>query len=217
MRQRGAIWAGFLLWFLLAAVPCSARAGSISYLVGVDTSSLNGQSGYLDFQFNPGGAGASAAAAMISSFATDGLLQPAAPLNSISGDVTGTLPGLLTLGNTTAFNDYFEGVTYGNSANFELTLSGPGVGSSGTVGSSFAFSLFDSSGSTALLTTDPNGSVVTVNLNADGSTSVDTFPQSANNPTPAATVTAAVPEPSTLILASTLLPAAFLMRKRWWN
>jgi hypothetical protein len=198
---------------LLLTLSLTARAGFTSFNVAVDTSSLNGQMGYLDFQFNPGGAGALAAAATVSTFATDGALQPGAPLNSISGDVSGALPGTLTLGNSTAFNDYFEGVTYGNHVNFELTLSGPAIGNSGTVGSSFAFSLYDSTGSMPLLTTDPFGSVLTVNANADGTTSVETFPQSPNNPTPVATASA-VPEPSSLVLAAMVLPVGVMTWRR---
>src|SRR5262249_6211250 len=123
--------------------PC--RADSITYDVSVDTSSLNGQLGFLDFQFNPGGVGALAATATITNFQTTGGIPDAS--STPIGDASGVLPGTLTLGNSTAFNDLFQGFTYGSNFTFELTLSGPAIGGSGgSVGSSFALSLFDATG-----------------------------------------------------------------------
>ena len=203
-----------VFWTFLLLGPLGtglARANSITYQVNVDTSSLNGSSGYLDYQFNPGGAGAGQGSVTIISFSPVGNLNPGDPNNSVSGDVTGSLTGApspLTLNNTSAFNDYFEGFTYGNGISFDVTLSGPAVGSSGPVGSSFAFSLYDSDGTTPLLTTDMNGSVLTINANADGSTSVATFPQSLTNDTPAGSAVSTTPEPSSAVLFVTALPAA---------
>jgi len=210
MLRLRTIVAAIAVTTLLAFVPNPARAGSTSYLVSVNTASLSGQNGYLDFQFNPGGTGASAASATVSAFTTDGSLQPGAPLNGVSGDVSGALPGALVLRNTTGFNDYFDGFTYGNAINFSLTLSGPAVGTSGSVGSAFAFSLYDATGSNPLLTTDPNGSVLTVNVNPDGSTSVETFPQSPTNNSPVASASA-VPEPSSLMLFLSTVPAGLAL------
>jgi hypothetical protein len=210
--------ASFLVVSLLAFCPEPARAGFITYNVSIDASTLNGQSGYLDFEFNPGGAGAGSATAAVADFSPGGNLLPSAPLNSVSGDVTGSLPGTLTLGNSTAFNDYFEGFTYDTTISFDVTLSGPAVGGpGGTVGSSFAFSLYDSTGTMPLLTTDRNGSVATLDLNPDGSTTGLTFPATPGG-SPAATVTPlappAVPEPSTLSLALLGGAGGCLLRRR---
>jgi hypothetical protein len=194
-----------------------ARANFITYQVNVDTSSLNGTSGYLDYQFNPGGNGAAPGSVTITNFSPVGNLNPNDPNNSVSGDVTGSLTGVpspLTLNNDTAYNDYFESFTYGNSINFDVTLSGPAVGSSGAVGSSFAFSLYDSTGTIPLLTTDPNGSVLTINVNTDGSTSVETFPQSGTNGTPAGSAVSTTPEPSSAVLFVSALPAALVFWRR---
>ncbi|HTU90200.1 MAG TPA: NF038129 family PEP-CTERM protein [Gemmataceae bacterium] len=154
------------------------QAGPITYQVSVDTSQLSGQSGYLDFEFNPGGLGAAAATATVTSFSPAANLNPNDPNNSISGDVSGSLTGTLIFDNGTAYNDYFESFAYGNSIQFDVMLSGPALNSSGAspnvnFGSSFAFSLYASDTVTPLLTTDPNGSVLTINVNADATTSVE--------------------------------------------
>jgi hypothetical protein len=190
-----------LVLLLLGAIgPESAQAGLI-FNVGVDTSSLNGQTGFLDFQFNPGDSSALSATSTVSLFQTNGgvLAQPA----SLTGDATGSLPGTLTLDNGSVYNDIFQGFTFGNSFTFDLALSGPAVSSSGgTVGSAFAVSLYAADGFTPLLTTDPNASVATIDLNPNGTASVYTFAQSSTDNTAAATVSSAsaVPEPSTLAM-----------------
>jgi hypothetical protein len=180
--------------------PGSAHADLV-FNVSVDTSPISTQGGFLDFQFNPGDSSAEAATASVTLFQTVGgiLSQPA----SLTGDAAGSLPGALTLNNGTSFNDAFQGFTFGDSFSFTLTLSGPAIDSpGGTTGSAFALTLYAADGVTPLLTTDPNGSVATIDLNANGTASVYTFAQSATDNTPAATVTpaSAVPEPSTLVL-----------------
>ena len=127
----------------------------------------------------------------------------------------GSLPGSLTLDNGTSFNDVFQGFSFGSSVSFTVTLSGQAISNpSGTVGSAFAFSLYAADGITPLLTTDPNGSVGTILLNASGTTSVETFPQSPTDNMPAATVTftgTAVPEPSLAILIISGLPISLAL------
>ncbi len=189
------------------------RAGSVTYQVSADTSPLNGQDGNLDFQFNPGSSGAQPATATVTDFHTVGgiLSQPAA----LTGDAAGSLPGTLTLNNGTIYNDIFQGFTYGESFSFLLTLSGEALDHpSGTFGSSFALSLYDAAGITPLLTTDPNGSVLTVNINADGTISAETFPHSPTNNTPAVLLSSAVPEPASLLLVVFALPLVLLISCR---
>jgi hypothetical protein len=187
----------------------SVRAGSVTYEVSVDTTAIGGQAGNLDFEFNPGGLGADAATAAVTNFQTIGgvLSQPAI----LTGDAVGSLPGSLTLANGTAFNDVFQGFTYGSGFSFTLTLSGMALDSpGGTFGSAFAVSLYDAAGVTPLLTTDPNGSVLTVELNANGTTSAETFPQTPTNSAPVATALL-VPEPSSIILLISSLPLGFII------
>jgi len=138
-----------------------------SFNFNVDTSSLNGQAGYMDLQFNPGISSVAASAA-ITNFISDAALGAVIT----AGSVTGTLPAAVTINNTTGFNDYFQAVTFGNSINFALDLSAaPGVGSS------FALAFVDPTQTIPLLTNDqvngiatridvgPNGAVVTNNSN----------------------------------------------------
>lgn len=211
----------FLVFALLGGlIPSPAHAGLVTYDVKVDTSSIGGSYGYLDFQFNPGGSGASLASATITDFSPQGNLNPNDTTNnSSSGDVTGSLtgsPSPLTLTNDTAFNDFFEGFTFGNNIQFDVTLSGPAIGSSGgTIGSSFGFSLYASDTVTPLLTTDSNGTVATIDVNADGSTSAYTFPATAGGSSVANV--SAVPEPSSLVLVLTALPASLLGLAGAWR
>src|SRR5579872_3440952 len=96
---------------------CSTLAGTAraDFIVDVtvDTSSIKGSNGYLDFQLNPGGGTAEALKAVISQYQqTQGSLASTS-LNT--GDAVGTLPASLTLDNGTAFNDIFQGTTFGTS------------------------------------------------------------------------------------------------------
>jgi len=204
-----------LVLLLLTFGPGPARAGPVTYQVSVNTAALSGQSGNLDFQFNPGSSSAESATATVTNFQTIGgvLSQPA----TLTGDATGSLPSTLTLVNGTAFNDVFQGFTYGNSLGFLLTLSGQAIDSpGGTFGSSFALSLYDAAGITPLLTTDPFGSVLTVNLNANGITSTETFPQSPmdNTPVAAASPANAVPEPATIVMLISAVPVVLFAWRR---
>jgi hypothetical protein len=186
-----------LAWFSLSPAN-RALGGTIVYNARVDTSSLAGSSGIIDFQFNPGGVGTLPATLTISNFISDATLTTS--LVGRDGDATGTLPGPLTLNNTFQLNDIFQSLVYGTSLAFTVTFSGQGVDTPDPLapGSVFALSLSDGNFN-PLLTTDPAGSVLTIDLNPDGSTTATTFPQSSTNPMPAATAQLVpppvVPEP----------------------
>jgi hypothetical protein len=204
-----------LAFTLLSALWPASASADFTYQITADTSSLNGTAGNLDFQFNPGDSSAEAATAVITNFqAVGGTL---ALSNVLTGDASGLLPGTLTLDNGTAYNDAFQGLTFGTSISFDLTLSGPALNSpGGNVGSSFAFSLYASDGVTPLLTTDTNGSVVTVNVNPDGTASVLTFAQSAGNNMPVASAApvSSVPAPPSIVLLLSAVPAALVLWRR---
>jgi hypothetical protein len=189
-----------VLTAVLLCVPRFLFASAITYDVTVNTSSLFGTSGSLELQFNPGPQPVQAANLQIGQFTSDGaLIGPPA----LSGDASGALPGLLTFDNGAAFNDYFEGLTYGHAIGFEVSLYGPALISPNghaTSGSAFGFSLFsDAAGTVPVLTSDlPDGFAITVDVNLDGSTTATNFSSEAT--IVAETGVTPVPEPTSLLL-----------------
>lgn len=170
-----------------------ASADPVTYNVTVNTSSITGTVGSLDFNFNPGPLVTQAASLQILSFSSDGTL---AGSPTLTGDVSGALPATLTFDNGTGFNDYFEGFTFGSTLSFDVSLFGPALSSPdgiSTSGSTFAFSMFsDSAGTMPVLTSDlTNGFAFTVNVNLDGTTTATNF--SPSGPPP-------MPEPGSLVL-----------------
>src|SRR6266478_3730883 len=128
-----------LLFLTVLLAGISPALATISYQVTIDTSSISGNAGFLDFEFNPGGSSQSAFA-MVSNFSPSGSLSNSP---SIVGNVTGTLPPAITITNSTFFNDYFAGFTYGASLSFALTLGGPAIDApNGTASSGSTFSFF---------------------------------------------------------------------------
>jgi len=177
-----------------------AVADPITYNVTVDTSSISGTSGSLDFQFNPGPLTTQAASLQILEFSSDGSL---AGSPALTGDVGGALPGTLTFDNGTQFNDYFDDFTFGSTLSFQVSLYGPALSSPdgvSTSGSDFAFSMFsDPPGTIPTLTTDTvDGFASTIDVNLDGTTTV-TDP-SIQTIIASSTV---IPEPSNLLLMAT--------------
>jgi hypothetical protein len=192
----------FVASFLL--VESLASAGPIAYAVTVDTSSISGTAGSLDFTFAPGPLMTQAAFLQILNFSSNGTL---AGNPALTGDVSGTLPGTLTLDNGTGFNDYFEGFTYGTTLSFGVSLYGPALSSPdgvSTSGSTFAFSMFfDPSGTFPVLTSDTSdGFAATIDVNPGGTTSVTNFSAETSIGTVSAS---AVPEPGGVGLSATLL------------
>src|SRR5437016_13758200 len=93
-----------LVGTLLACLAGLASRAAITYEVTVNTSSISGTAGSLDFNFNPGPLVTQAASLQILGLSSIGTL---AGSPSLTGDVGGALPGILTFDNGTAFNDYF--------------------------------------------------------------------------------------------------------------
>jgi hypothetical protein len=155
-----------------------ASAGAIIYDVTVNTSSISGTAGSLDFNFNPGPLVTQSASLQILSFTSDGTLAGACPCGT--GDVTGQLPATVTFDNGTAFNDYFDDFTFGTTISFDVSLYGPALSAPdgvSTSGSAFAFSMFsDPAGTIPVLTSDTvDGFALTVGVNLDGTTTVTNF------------------------------------------
>jgi hypothetical protein len=196
-------WLG-IGYFLFAAA--TASAGPF-YLVNVDTSSLAGTHGAIDFNFVQGGMFTQAASVDIVNFSSDGTQGTPSTI----GDVSGTLPSTVTIDNTAGLNDYFTDFLFGNTLSFRLVFYGPAVDTPdgfATSGSSFAFSLFsDAAGTAPALTNDSvNGYAFTTDVNLDGSTTLTNY----SNETTADLVT---PEPFTLPLVG----APLILLATWWN
>jgi hypothetical protein len=192
---------------LLLTAP--ARA-DLMFQVQVDTSAITTQSGYFDLQFNPTTVGALGATATMTSFATDGTFL-SNPNNGTDGDVSGSLASALVINNTTSLNDLLQAIQFGTNMSFNLDISGPAtmMPDPNGYGSAFGLTLYDTNFN-PLLTTDPNGTVATILLNSDTTTSIETFPAGPGLG-PAAMVQFSgntVPEPSTIVIAG--LAAAVL-------
>lgn len=192
---------------LLVALPL--QGDSLSF-VTVDTTSVAGTSGFLDFTFDPGPFPTQSAFAGVSSFASDGTLEAPA----VSGDVTGTLPPSITLNNDTPFNDYFTAFTFGDTLSFSLTLGGPAVDSPDGLaasGSTFAFSVFSDDGATPLLTSNTlDGFAFTFDVELNGSTKLTNF----SDATSVTQAISGVPEPATGWLCGASLMALILGFRR---
>lgn len=182
----------------------SVQAATV-FLVTVDTGSLNGNSGVVDFQFNPGGLTSQPATALITSF-TGGTLGNIVP--PVIGPVTGTLPTDDLLFQNSANTDYAHEIVFGSSFRFRLTLDGAALTApnNGPAGSSFGVFLY-SPAFNPLITAD--GLIGRLDINPDGTVTTSGFGtttfQDANS----------IPEPSTVTsvaLAGCLLAFAALSK-----
>lgn len=178
-----------------------AHAAPITYRVAVDTNVVSGTPGYLDLQFNPGSTTAQPATALTANFTTAG--GAAGGVVERLGDTTGTLPGTVRLNNSLGINNLFQTFTFGGNFSFNLTLSGPALDapSDGSSGSGFFLALFGADQQTPLLTTSPDGLLLQILLNANGTTTVQTF--GSNPGVIIVTQQAPIPEPATILLLGT--------------
>ncbi len=138
--------------------------------ISVDTHTVTGTTGYLDFQFNLGPLVTQPATVQILNFQGGTYIGGTQQLTG--GASGGPLPSTITLVNSSSFDDAFEGVSLGNSLSFLLDFGGPAVNSpngTATSTSEFLFSMFsDVNGTVPLLTGDPNGLLGSVTVNLDG-------------------------------------------------
>ena len=182
----------------------ASSAFAVSYIANVDTSGLNGTSGYLYLQYTPFDTGTVKSTATVSGFTTDGLLG-AQSANVVNGSaVTGTLPGSVVFANTNGINDYNQAITFGNDLSFDLLLGLiPGAPAGGS--NTFSLGFFsDEGGFNPLFTSD--GTLFSIDLNNNGNSAFEVFSNQAS--------VAPVPEPGTIVLLSAGLFGLCIYGKR---
>jgi len=189
-----------LLLPLLLSVASAAHGALVN--LTVNTSTINGTTGSIDFQFNPGPLTTQAATVQILNFT--GATYVSGTQLDIGGATGGPLPTTITIANSGADNEDFEDIKFGNSLAMTLSFTGPAITSpNGSLSSStFALALFsDLAGTKPVLTTDPNGVLATVKLDRNTGALI---PQSVSGN---AQFGSSVPEPSSLLLVGGALLA----------
>ena len=176
----------------------------------VDTTTIVGQSGYLDFQFNPNADGTTPldSNVKVTNFMSDGTLGSV----DTAVNVTGTLPGDVTITNSADTNGLLQLFTFGNTLSFDTTFPDAPDVSAADEGSTFQFFALDTN-KDPYSTNDPSGNnaLVVISQNADGSLN-DSQQYELNAP-------ASVPEPSSgvslmLLSALVLIPVGLAVRKQ---
>ncbi|MET0323347.1 MAG: NF038129 family PEP-CTERM protein [Duganella sp.] len=164
-------WRRTVLALALGACTSLASAASV-FQVEIDTSSLlaaNGNTGWIDLQFNPGNAGTPYAQALLTDFTGFGDAATA----QTAGSVSGSLAGGYVIGNDAAdgYNDLFHAVNFGGKVGFTVRFSGDIDPAASALGSAFGVSLYNNN-LAALGTSDPAGQLVWLNWTSVGNATV---------------------------------------------
>lgn len=197
------------LVLVLSACTSLASAASV-FQIELDTSTLvaaNGNTGWIDLQFNPGNGGTPYAQALLTNFV--GFGDPTTV--ETAGNVSGSLAGGYVIGNNDAsgYNDLFHAVNFGGKVGFTVTFSGDLDPSLSGLGSAFAVSLFDSSKTVALGAGAASDALVVLNWTSLGGATVSPLTNQIG------TSVSAVPEPQTwLMLGAGLALLGGVARRR---
>jgi hypothetical protein len=205
LAQKLALRLGLSLSVVLFNLPAFAT----SIVVDVHTSPItNISSEILAFDFISGLGPHLPNTVTISDFTTDGQLGTPGPN---TGNVTGSLPGPVTLSTTgfSFFNEYLNGITLKTDFSFQLDATTFGPGPLAFPDSFSLFVLDPLTNQSVFSTSDPTGSDALMVFSIDGSSA------GALNIYSGAgfTVTALVPEPSTVLLTGSGILLFFLMLK----
>jgi hypothetical protein len=193
--------------FAIAALACGlgvATATASPVLVTVDTSQLAGVEAQLAFDLIDGGPPSNTVT--ITGFTSDGTLGVIA----LTGDVSGALPGTVTLGDSDFFNEYLQHVTLGNAISFTFDATGLAPTDQSSIPDGFSFLLIDPATNLPLVqTSDPTGANALLLYSVGSVTPLVVY--AADQVTVFAT---AVPEPGSAPLAlAALLIAVWLTRR----
>jgi hypothetical protein len=187
-------------WLFIVVLPL--HASTSEYSIGVDTKALAGSHAQLVFDFIAGGPPSNSIE--ISNFSTDGALGSSAA----TGGVTGSLPGTVTLSDSSFFNEYSVSLTFGHAFTFLLDASA-NPPPSGSIPDGFSLALLNPQTSLPLFfTTDPTGADSLFLLNIDGSPEglLDVYTALGGQVTVRAAAQSSVPElSSALSVALTVL------------
>jgi len=196
-QKRLAIAVMVAVWVLAMAV-APVRADSL-FNVSVSTTALVSNSSgpfQIDLQLIDGsGTGDANNTATVTGFNFGGGALSGTPTNI--GGVTGDLSSTVTLVDSGFFNNFQQSFTAGSTLSFMVDLT-TNLDVGGTP-DAFTFAILDNLGNN-ITTSDPGGSLLTVNLNSATPT-VTSFAGTGNYATVSAIVT--TPEPGTLTLLAT--------------
>jgi hypothetical protein len=186
-----------LLALAMVAGSGAALAGP-TFHITLDTANLGASNGYVDFTFLALGM-ATPATATMSNFAG---FNPVA--QSDTGDVNGTLPGTVVIGNTTGLNDVLALTDFGGQFSFDLNFNV----ADGALGSTFSVAFINEAFDSYL---GMDGNVLDISVQP-GVGGAATYALSPNNQFASIT---AVPEPTELLMMVTGLGlVGFVHRRR---
>ena len=200
----------FLIPIVLLTVS-ALQADSVEYTFTLNTSSIAGTTGSLDFALFPGAGSDQSLSALVTGFSADGSYGGS---QTTTGDVTGgpVITGNnLVINSTFADNDDLETFTYGNSLSFFVDLSGPALSApDGLATSPYEFDFFtysDTAGTVPVLTSDPNGISGSITISPEAVIDAGAISPELN--------VVATPEPSMLWLLGGALALLALWRRRF--
>jgi hypothetical protein len=170
--------------------------------VTLDTSALAGTAAQLAFDFIEGGTPSNSVT--ITGFSTDGTLGGA----TLTGDVTGALPGTVTLSDSNFFNEYLLHIALGNSISFTFETTDNPPDDPSFPPDSFSFFLIDpTTGLSLIETSDPTGANSLLLYSIGVASPLRVY--DSDQVTISAASTAPEPAPALLMLVGLLVWAAF--------